>query len=260
MIISLENIICPDEEINTMSSTIFDYETYWNPESKGFGNLNRLLELFDEVSPNYRAVLFPPSGTVHPMNKEMHAALNDFQNKNRFIPCAYINPNLYDSVEELEISVREYRYKGMKLMPTIHRYNADCIVTHPVMKKARDLGIPVTIHSSSEGCYPNLIGKLAEEFPDVPIIMDHSGYRYFQKEALEVGKKHKNIYFGLSLVTEPGYVDEIAVKIGAERIIYGSNAVGGIPKIGLMVYEYTKLTEEQKKLALGRNLARLLKI
>jgi len=241
-----------------MRSTILDYETYWNPEPRGSGNLNRLVELFDEVSRDYRAVLFPPSGTIHPMNNEMHEALKDFPKRDRFIPCAYINPNLYDSVDELEIAVKEYEFRGVKLMPTIHRYNVDSVVTHPVMKKARDLGIPVTIHSSGEGGYPRLIGKLAEEFPDVPIIMDHSGYRYFQAEALEAGSKHKNLYFGLSLVTEPAYIDRIATQIGAERLIYGSNAVGGIPKIGLMVYEYTKLTEAQKALALGKNLARLL--
>jgi len=241
-----------------MLSSILDYETYWNPEPKGSGNLNRLVELFDEVGRDYRAVLFPPSRTIRPLNKEMYEALKSFPKRDRFIPCAYINPNFYNSVEELETVVKEYGFKGMKLMPTTHRYNIDSVVTHPVMKKARDLGIPVTIHSSGEGGYPRLIGKLAEEFPDVPIIMDHSGYRYFQAEALEAGSKHKNVYFGLSLVTEPGYIDQIATQIGADRLIYGSNAVGGIPKIGLMVYEYTRLTEAQKELALGKNLARLL--
>jgi predicted TIM-barrel fold metal-dependent hydrolase len=145
-------------------------------------------------------------------------------------------------------------------MPTRHRYNVDCMVTHPVMKKARELGLPVTIHSSSEGGYPSLIARLAEKFPDVPIIMDHSGYRYFSAEALEAGKKHKNLYFGMAVVVEPGFIDEVARQIGPERIIYGSNAETGIPRIGLMVYEYTKLSGEEKEMALGRNLAGLLKI
>jgi len=241
-----------------MLSSILDYETYWNPEPKGSGNLSRLVELFDEVGRDYRAVLFPPSRTIRPLNKEMHEALMDFPERERFIPCAYINPNLYDSVDELQTAVKEYEFRGMKLMPTTHRYNVDSVVAHPVMKKARDLGIPVTIHSSGEGGYPRLISRLAEEFPDVPIIMDHGGYRNWQEEALEAGRKHKNVYFGLSLVTEPVYNDRIATEIGADRLIYGSNAVGGIPKIGLMVYEYTRLTEAQKELALGKNLARLL--
>ena len=239
---------------------ILDYETYWNPEGGGSGNLSLIVRLFDEVSRDYRAVLFPPSRTVRPMNRELHGALGGFQERDRFIPCAYINPNLYDAVDELEASVRDYGFRGMKLMPTIHRYNVDSVVTHPVMEKARELGIPVTIHSSGEGGYPRLISKLAESFPDVPIIMDHSGYRYFQREALEAGREHDNVYFGLSLVTEPGFIDTIASQIGADRLIFGSNASGGIPRVGIMVYDYTELTGEQKRMALGGNLARLLKL
>jgi hypothetical protein len=237
---------------------ITDYETYWNPGSGGEGNIEQLEMMFDEVNQDYRAVLFPPSRDTKPKNKELYRALSEYNNRDRFIPCAYINPNLYDSVSELETAVKDYGFKGMKLMPTIHRYNFDSIVTHPVMDKADELGIPVTVHSSSEGGYPWLIEKLAESFPDVPIIMDHSGYRYFQREALEAGRRYKNIHYGLSLVSEPGYIDNISSQLGPDRLIYGSNATGGIPKIGLMVYEYTKLTDEEKKLALGGNLERLL--
>ena len=235
---------------------ILDYETYWNPE--GGGNLERLIGLFDEASPDYRAVLFPPSRDLHPRNQELHEALAAFPERERFIPCAYINPNLYDAVEELETAVESYGFRGMKLMPTIHRFNVDSEVTRPVMEKARDLGIPVTIHSSGEGGYPRLISKLAGEFPEVSIIMDHSGYRYFRGEAIEAGKANENIYFGLSLVAEPPFIDLIASEVGADRLIFGSNAAGGIPRIGLMVFDYTNLTEEEKELAKGKNLARLL--
>jgi predicted TIM-barrel fold metal-dependent hydrolase len=235
---------------------IIDYETYWNPTNGG--NLDRLVELFDEASPNYRAVVFPPSRDVHPRNRALHEALSAFSQREKFVPCAYINPNLYGAVEELEIAVESYGFRGMKLMPTIHKYNVDSEVTRPVMEKARDLGIPVTIHSSGDGGYPRLIANLAAEHPEVPIIMDHSGYRYFQEEAIEAGRFHDNIYFGLSLVVEPPYINKIAAEIGADRLIYGSNAAGGIPRIGLIVFEYTHLTKEEKELAKGKNLARLL--
>jgi predicted TIM-barrel fold metal-dependent hydrolase len=218
---------------------IIDYETYWNPADGG--NLDRLVELFDEVSPSYRAVVFPPSSDVHPQNKGLHEAVSAFPQRERFVPCAYINPNLYGAVEELETAVERYGFRGMKLMPTIHNYNVDSEVTRPVMEKARDLGIPVTIHSSGDGGYPRLISNLAAEHP-----------------AVEAGRLHDNIYFGLSLVVEPPYIDKIAGEVGADRLIYGSNAGGGIPRIGLIVYDYTHLTEDEKELAKGKNLARLL--
>jgi len=243
-----------------MEYKIFDYETYWRPGAGRFGNLDTLTRLFDEVSKEYRAVIFPPSSDIHPKNKEMFEALKDYPQKDRFIPCAYINPNLYDAVDELERAVKRYGFMGVKLMPTIHRYLVDSSVTHPVMEKCRELDVPVTIHSSGEGGYPSLISNLGDVFPDVSIIMDHSGYRYFRREALEAGRKNDNIYFGMSCVIEPSYMDQVAEEISVEKVIFGSNAQGGIPKIGVLVYQYTRLSEDDKALALGKNLARLLKI
>ena len=242
-----------------MNYSIIDYETYWRSDGK-FGNLDVLIKLFNEVSESYRAVLFPPSADVHPKNKDLADALSGYQSKDRFIPCAYINPTLYSAVDELEIAIKTYGFHGMKLMPTIHRYNIDSHLVDPVMSKCHELKIPVTIHSSGEGGYPPLIGELAKRFPEVPIIMDHSGYRYFQRQALQAGKENDNLYFGTSCVIEPTYIDRIAQEIGVDKIIYGSNAQGGIPKIGLMVFEYTHLTEAEKALALGQNLLRLLRM
>ncbi len=243
-----------------MAYKILDYETYWRPGSGRFGNLDALIQLFNEVSDDYRAVIFPPSADIHPKNKELYAALKDYSQKDRFIPCAYINPNLYDAVDELERAVQVYGFRGVKLMPTAHRYLVDSQVTYPIMEKCRDLDLPVTIHSSSEGGYPHLIGKLAAAFPEVSIIMDHSGYRYFRREAMEAGRQNANLYFGMSLVTEPSYIDQVAEEIGVEHIIFGSNAQGGIPKIGVMAFQYTALNDDGKALALGKNLARLLRI
>jgi predicted TIM-barrel fold metal-dependent hydrolase len=243
-----------------LAHKIFDYETYWRPEPGRYGNLDTLIRLFNEVSSDYKAVLFPPSAHIHPKNKELFDALRTHPQRDRFLPCAYINPNLYDAVEELEVAVTEYGFKGVKLMPTIHRYLVDSQVTYPIMEKCQELDIPVTIHSSSEGGYPRLISKLAAAFPRVSIIMDHSGYRYFRQEALDAGRTNDNIYFGMSCVIEPSYIDQVAEAISAEKIIYGSNAQGGIPKIGVMVYDYTRLSDEAKALALGQNLARLLKV
>ncbi len=240
-----------------MNYAIVDYETYWRAEGT-YGNLDTLVELFNEVSETYRAVLFPPSADIHPKNKELAEALNQYPQRDRFFPCAYINPTLYSAVDELEIAVHTYGFRGMKLMPTIHRYNIDSHLVDPVMSKCQELKIPVTIHSSGEGGYPNLISTLAKRFPEVSIIMDHSGYRYFQRQALQAGKENDNLYFGTSCVIEPTYIDRIAQEIGVEKILYGSNAQGGIPKIGLMVFEYTHLSEAEKALALGQNLMKLL--
>lgn len=128
-----------------MNYSIVDYETYWRSEGK-LGNLDVLLQLFNDVNDTYRAVVFPPSGNIHPKNKELAVALSEYHSKDRFIPCAYINPTLYSAVDELETAINTYGFHGMKLMPTIHRYNIDSHLVDPVMSKSNELKIPVTIH------------------------------------------------------------------------------------------------------------------
>jgi len=99
-----------------VSFVILDYETYWNPE--GGGNLRRLVELFDEVSRDYRAVLFPPSRDQHPRNRELSEALDSFPDRDRFVPCAYINPNLYDAPGALPPTSSRGRSDGRTAMPS----------------------------------------------------------------------------------------------------------------------------------------------
>jgi predicted TIM-barrel fold metal-dependent hydrolase len=71
---------------------------------------------------------------------------------------------------------------------------------------------------------------------------------------------HENLYFGLSLVVEPGFIETIAERIGPDKLIYGSNATGGIPNIGVKVFDYTGLSESEKEMAIGKNLMNLLKL
>jgi predicted TIM-barrel fold metal-dependent hydrolase len=237
---------------------ILDYETYWR-ENGAYGNLDMLVKLFDEVSKDYRAVIFPPA-TIYPKNREMFKALRAYPASSRFIACAFINPTIKTALQELDIAIRKYCYKGLKLMPRIHRYNVDSLLLDPIIEKAREFRIPVTIHSSDEGGYPWQIEKLAERFPDIPIIMDHAGYRSYQIEAIEAAKRRGNLYLGTSLITEPRSIERMVSEVGADRVVFGSNADTGIPRIGVLVFEYTRLSQMEKDLILGKNLARLLNL
>jgi hypothetical protein len=58
------------------------------------------------------------------------------------------------------------------------------------------------------------MSKLGEVFPDVPIIMDYSGYLYFRSDVLETRRKNDKIYFGMSCVIEPTYIGQVTEEIG----------------------------------------------
>lgn len=179
----------------------------------------------------------------------------------RFIGFAVLDPHNGESaVKELETAVRVWGFKGLKLMPLWHAYNIDNEVVYPLMEKSEELRITVAIHSGGYHCLPWQIADLAEVFPRIPIIMDHMGYRTYRKDCIKMAKKHDNLYLGTACVAEPAVIRLAAEQAGAHKIIYGSNAPSGCPEISIQVIKHARLSREDENLALGENLAKLLRL
>ena len=134
-----------------------------------------LEEMLDEAGIDM-AVLMPPI-TLQPDN---HWMVEQINGNPRFIPCAMHNPHFgAKAVSDLEIEVRDWGIRGLKLNPTKHGFHAASKLVHPLMEKCSELGIPVSIHSEGGYSHPLIISALAQAFPEVQIIMDHMGYRYW---------------------------------------------------------------------------------
>ncbi|NIN98065.1 MAG: hypothetical protein GTN93_23510, partial [Anaerolineae bacterium] len=57
--------------------------------------------------------------------------------RERFIPCAWLNPQFgEEAVRELEVAVKEWGCRGLKLMPTHHNFRAVSEVSYPLMRVA----------------------------------------------------------------------------------------------------------------------------
>ena len=209
--------------------------------------------LLDEAGID-RAVLMPPV-TIKPDNYWM---VEKIQGNPRFIPCALLNPHFGDeAVAELEIGVREWGVRGLKLMPTKHGYRLNTKDVHQLVAKCADLNIPVSVHSEGGWANPLFIGVLAEAFPDVPVIMDHMGYRYWVAEAIEAAKRTSNIYLATTAVMEPHFIVTAIEAIGVERIVFGSNGPFVIPKMQVEVIKFLQLSPEDEAKVLGGTLAKL---
>jgi len=219
-------------------------------------NIPALESLLDEAGID-RAVLMPPV-TFKPDNYWM---IEQLQGNSRFIPCALLNPHFGDeAVAELEIGVREWGVQGLKLMPTKHGFHAASNLAHPLMVKCTELGIPVSIHSEGGYAHPLAIAALARTFPDVPVIMDHMGYRYWVTDAIEAARQVPNIYLATTAVMEPHFIARAINSLGVERIVFGSNGPLAIPKMQLEVIKFLQLSPEDEAKILGRTLAKLYKL
>lgn len=179
--------------------------------------------------------------------------------RERLIGCACLNPNYgAEAVEELRRAVTEWGMRGLKLMAVRHRYFVDSAVVNPLMEEARELGIPVTIHSGGPPCHPTDIGKLAARYPQVTIIMDHMGYPGYTSAALEAAHECPNIYLGTTRIAmEPAGVRAAVETLGPERVVFGSNGPSIWPDLAMESVHRLGLGAEAEALIFGENLGRI---
>lgn len=141
----------------------------------------------------------------------------------------------------------------------------------PIMKKAEELDVVVLQHSwdtsvigrkMKGGGYqsdPSDIADLASRFPKTKIIMAHltaAGYRGI----LDV-QPFPNVYVDTSGSQPFSEIIEYAVKeLGAERILFGSDVPGRDFSAQLARIYDARISSKEKKLILGLNAKKLLKL
>ncbi len=230
---------------------IIDCEIYL--EQGQSGGLDEIIALEDEAGVDM-AVLMP-----NPALRPPNAWLRDQAGGNpRFILCACINPSFgAEGVGEFKTAVQEWGFKGLKLMPPKHGYRIIEKKVYPFMEAAAELGVPVSVHSGQQFCHPLEIAALAADFPTVPVVMDHMGYRYYVREAVLAAQRTPNIFLATTAVMEPDMIGKAIKAVGPERVLFGSNGPSVIPAVQLAVLRRVGLDADAEALVLGGNAARL---
>lgn len=245
-----------------MAPFVADFEAYMPAEFNGgpYGKAG-VLATADEAGIDV-CVLFQGGVPADPRPGNAHV-LETVKGEARILPGCLINPTMGpDALDDLKRCV-DKGARTVKLMAAAHGYRLDSPCVDPVMALAKSLGIPATIHSGSElsGCSPAYINTLAKRHPDVPIIMDHMGYREWTHLAVQAAQENANIYLGTTLIAaaEPISIKNIvrSGEVGAERIVFGSNSPAGVATHGVNGIRLVGFTPEEEGLILGGNLKRI---
>jgi predicted TIM-barrel fold metal-dependent hydrolase len=248
-----------------MAQFVADFEAYMPAEFNGkpYG-VDGVLATLDEAGIDV-CVLFQGGVPADPRPGNAHL-LQATKGQARILPGCLVNPTMGPlATDDLKRCV-DLGARTVKLMAAAHRYRIDSACVDPVMDLATELGIPATIHSGSElsGCSPAYIGALAKRHPDVPIIMDHMGYREWIGLAVQAAVENPNIYLGTTLIAaaEPISIKNIVRegRVGADRIVFGSNSPAGVAIHGVGGIRWVGFAPEEEALILGENLRRIYRL
>jgi len=180
----------------------------------------------------------------------------------RVIGGAGYNPfRIKESLEDIERAVKEYGFKYVWFHAISFGMRFDDRRCYPLYAKCLELGITVgmqTGHSAevltSEPGHPMAADNVAIEFPDLTIILTHTGYPWIDEWCSMIWR-HPNVYGMLNAYFPSGLQPETLRFVdsprGRDKILWGSHGFG----ITRWVQEFVQLpiSDETKRKVLRDN-------
>jgi hypothetical protein len=168
----------------------------------------------------------------------------------RVYSFAGVDPRRYQAVKIFEKAVTQYGAIGLKLYPPCG-FTADSPQCYPLYAKCVELDVPVLIHSGytfcralySMTCHPKYIEQVAMDFPDLKIIIAHSGIQTnastaWWEDAMGIARTKWNVHLDLAAWNEKvvGLTNDIPRLlrmlrteidiVGAHRVLFGTDLPG----------------------------------
>lgn len=180
----------------------------------------------------------------------------------RLLGFVYLNPKHIDaSLAELERCVANGPMVGVKLW-VAHRANAPEV--SQLVSRAHELKALLFQHTwfkvmgNGPGeSNPAHFVELAQRHPETPLVCGHTGGDW--ELGIRTIAKLKNVYADLAGSNPVAGYTEMAVReLGADRVIYGSDASGRSFSSQLGKVLGADIPDEAKRLILAENLIRLL--
>lgn len=207
-----------------------------------------------------RAVLVPVEEQIVTYNHDGNVYLVEQAraHPDRFVGFAVANPWFGEvAVRELEWALGE-GLRGLKLHPVFQGFPMNNAMVFPLVEVAARRRVPVYAHcGSAHFGEPLRLVELARRYPEATFIMGHSSFSDFWNDLPRCHQFAPNILFETSRNT-PGNCQQIGRDIGADFIVFGSNAPEHYYHVDMpMLREMFPDPADQEKI-FHRNMARAL--
>lgn len=181
--------------------------------------------------------------------RDTHAWYGDLQRRfpGRIFAVAGCDPRRADASDILDLALGRDALHGVKIYPPtgFYAFDESC---NPIYEKCLEYDVPLVAHTAFVG-YPHVghyanplyLNEVQARYPDLRIVLAHSGFPFWNDEAIEVASHHHNTYLEISnwnglLKHESDELRSRLAKmiahVGAHRVIFASDHLGGYRSSG----------------------------
>ncbi len=193
---------------------------------------------------------FPIAGDY----RQAHDLVADFCARHPgFVGGACLNPLVGEEtyVAEVERCVRDLGFVANKFHPMCHSMSPLYEAARIVFVTASSLGVPVVVHTGRGVPFalPSLCIPRAIEFPNLPIVLAHSGFGMYSAEAIVAAQVCPNIYLETSWCSASDIVKMVR-EVGSDRMMVGSDGPENLA-VELAKYKTFRLSPAEREQCLS---------
>lgn len=234
---------------------IFDLHSHIGPRKGVLYTGDDILAEMDQAGVD-RACVFTQ---VEEMDND-YTASQVLAHPDRLVGFCMVNPWDPGGEGEMRRCYAELGMRGVKFHPVRQGIALDRHgVLDPFMELCQEFGALAFFHGASEGFNaPSKFEEMAHSFPQVRIVIGHSGTPWGLEEALGAGSRCPNLYFATSLAARH-HLRRLIADLGPERVLLATDA-----PFNQFALEIQKVRDvcpaNTVHLVLGENLRRLLDV
>lgn len=199
------------------------------------------------------------SGDTREGNVEMTDAVR--RHPGRVYGYFTFNPNYPDDAQrDLDVYLPQPGVAGIKIHPVMHSKPATDPAYAPVWERAEAEGLLVLSHTwgRNGGCGAEDMRKIAEQYPNVRLILGHSCYGAWG-DAIALARDCANVYLELTAAAHVyGLIEWMCRDAGAHKVLYGTDYPWFDPMAYVGFVTYAHISDEEMRRILHGNARALL--